>query len=167
MKAGTSNGLRSNCECSTWLTLYESSIHVRSSAKLLLEDSVTLRNTPPRLPNGLSMITVFADLLGHLFKDAELYIKQTLADGEMVWNQHILKQNIRFIVAHSNGWQGTVQKNIILDAAVCAGLILDTPDGRASIRFVDEGSAALQYCLQRLDYVYQVRLVRVRLLPFC
>ena len=50
------------------------------------------------------------------------------------------------MLSHPNGWEGA-QQSKMRRAAVYGGLIPDTDEGRARIRFVTEGEASLHACV--------------------
>ena len=51
-----------------------------------------------------------------------------------------------FVLSHPNGWEG-LQQSKMRQAAVTAGLVPDTRDGHSRIRFVTEGEASLNFCI--------------------
>lgn len=88
---------------------------------------------------------VFADFLRYLYTCTKTFIIDTHASGESIWNS--LKDQIDFVLAHPNGWEG-LQQSKMREAAILAGLVPDTVAGRARIHFVTEGEASLHYCVQ-------------------
>ena len=65
--------------------------------------------------------------------------------GEIIWGR--IEDEIEFVLAHPNGWEGP-QQGQMRAAAVLAGLIPNTDNGRARIHFVTEGEASIHYCIQ-------------------
>lgn len=59
-----------------------------------------------------------------------------------------------FILCHPNGWKGA-QQGRMREAAIKAGLVPDTKEGRNRVQFVTEGEASLHYCIEQhhLDLV--------------
>ena len=58
-----------------------------------------------------------------------------------------VEDEIQFILAHPNGWEG-FQQTQIREACVTAGLIQDTAAGRSRIVFVTEGEASLHFAIK-------------------
>ncbi|RPD70102.1 hypothetical protein L226DRAFT_470624 [Lentinus tigrinus ALCF2SS1-7] len=102
------------------------------------------QNIPP-LPTGKTVVQVFADFLRYMFKCAEDYITEHDPIMKLRWNS--LKDTIELILTHPNGWEG-LQESKMLEAAIMAGLVPDTPAGRDRVHFVTEGEAGLHYCVQ-------------------
>ncbi|GJE96029.1 heat shock protein 70 family protein [Phanerochaete sordida] len=96
------------------------------------------------LPPNKSVVDVLADFLAYLFACAKRYITETHASGTSLWNS--LEGRIDFVLSHPNGWQGPQQAKM-RHAAIKAGLVPDTPAGRARVHFVTEGEASLHYCV--------------------
>ena len=101
-------------------------------------------NVPP-LPPNKTVVEVIADFLRYLLQCASSYIRDTHPNGEELWN--VLKDDIDYVLSHPNGWEGKEQ-NQMRQAAVRAGLILDTPDGHARVTFVTEGEASLHFAIE-------------------
>ena len=98
----------------------------------------------PALPPGLTIMDVFADFMKYLFTCAETYIKDSHAFGDSVWDS--VKAEVTFILSHPNGWVGAEQVTM-RRAAVKAKLIPDTGEGHDRIRFVTEGEASFNFCV--------------------
>lgn len=98
----------------------------------------------PTLPRGLSTVDIFADFMEYLFACAESYFKDSHALGESVWDT--VKADVLFILSHPNGWGGAEQV-VMRRAAVKAQLIPDTGEGHERIRFVTEGEASFNFCV--------------------
>jgi hypothetical protein len=98
----------------------------------------------PTLPQGLTIVDVFADFMGYLFACAEKYFKDSHAFGESVWDS--VKEDVIFILSHPNGWGG-VEQVTMRRAAVKAELIPDTWEGHDRIHFVTEGEASFNFCV--------------------
>ncbi|KAH9852621.1 hypothetical protein C2E23DRAFT_868473 [Lenzites betulinus] len=97
----------------------------------------------PALPEGKTILDVFADFLRYLFDCTRQYINDTHANGKTIW--HSVTDRIEFVLSHPNGWEG-LQQSKMRRAAVLAGLVPDTAEGRNRVRFVSEGEASLHYC---------------------
>ncbi|KAE9394398.1 hypothetical protein BT96DRAFT_958796 [Gymnopus androsaceus JB14] len=66
------------------------------------------------------------------------------ANGASLWKA--VEHDIQFVLSHPNGWEGA-QQTKMRRAAVYGGLIPDTDEGKARIRFVTEGEASLHACV--------------------
>lgn len=99
----------------------------------------------PPLPKGKAVVDVFADFLGYLHQCARMYIEETHANGADLWRS--LETRTEFVLTHPNGWEGG-QQGLMRKAAILAGLIPDTDDGRFRLSFVTEGEASLHFCIQ-------------------
>jgi hypothetical protein len=111
------------------------------SPKDLIKDMQMLSH--PKLPKGKSIVDVFADFMGYLYRCAKTYIIDALPSGGVLWDS--VGSNIKFILTHPNGWEGA-QQSMMRRAAVLAGLVPDTQDGHSRIAFVTEGEASFNYC---------------------
>ena len=96
------------------------------------------------LPPGRSAVDVFGDFLAYLFRCTRSFIVDTHANGPALW--HAVESNIEFVLSHPNGWEGA-QQTKMRRAAVYGGLIPDTDEGKARIRFVTEGEASMHACI--------------------
>ncbi|KAG2130299.1 uncharacterized protein EDB93DRAFT_1255970 [Suillus bovinus] len=97
------------------------------------------------LPQNKKSVDVFGDFLAYLFRCTKSFIIDTHTNGQTLW--HHVESTIEFVLSHPNGWQGAEQTRM-RRAAVYGGLIPDTDEGRARIRFVTEGEASLHACVQ-------------------
>ena len=96
------------------------------------------------LPHGKTAVDVFGDFLSYLFRCTRSFIIDTHANGHSLWRA--VEHDIQFVLSHPNGWEGA-QQSKMRRAAVYGGLIPDTDEGRARIRFVTEGEASLHACV--------------------
>lgn len=96
----------------------------------------------PPLPAGKTIVQLFSDYMAYLLDCAKEYISET--HGAMVWTS--LEANIMYVLTHPNGWGGPQQAQM-RQAAISAGLVPDTEEGRARVTFVTEGEASLHFCL--------------------
>jgi hypothetical protein len=96
------------------------------------------------LPRGKSPVDVFADFLAYLFRCTRAFVADTHAGGPALWAA--VAPAIQIVLSHPNGWEGA-QQSKMRRAAARAGLIPDTDEGRARIRFVTEGEASLHACV--------------------
>jgi hypothetical protein len=58
-----------------------------------------------------------------------------------------LEATAEIVLTHPNGWEGG-QQELMRQAAIKAGMIPDTPEGRDRLFFVPEGEASLHFCVQ-------------------
>ncbi|KAI0656113.1 hypothetical protein C8Q70DRAFT_391425 [Cubamyces menziesii] len=110
-----------------------------------LDSGEIKRSELPPLPEGKTVLDVFADFLRYLFACTKRYICQTHASGESLWSS--VHDRIEFVLSHPNGWEG-LQQGKMRQAAVMAGLIPDTLEGHERVHFVTEGEASLHYCIR-------------------
>ncbi|TFL04077.1 hypothetical protein BDV98DRAFT_502736 [Pterulicium gracile] len=96
------------------------------------------------LPYKKTAVDVFGDFLGYLFKCTKNFIIDTHANGRSLWRN--VESSIQFVLSHPNGWEGAQQAKM-RRAAISGGLIMDTPEDKARIRFVTEGEASLHACV--------------------
>ncbi|KAF9449853.1 hypothetical protein P691DRAFT_790221 [Macrolepiota fuliginosa MF-IS2] len=94
------------------------------------------------LPRGKTIVDVFADFLRYMYQCARSYIAETHIDGSSL----LASGRVEFILSHPNSWEGA-QQSLMRNAAVQAGLIVDTPKDQARISFVTEGEASLNFCI--------------------
>ncbi|KAJ7122116.1 hypothetical protein C8R44DRAFT_785724 [Mycena epipterygia] len=112
--------------------------------KLHLRPTMEGPEIPP-LPHRKTATSVLADFLRYLFDCAKIFIEDTHPSGHALWLS--LQNNIQFVMAHPNGWEGR-QQSQMRDAAVVAGLIPNSDAGHDRLRFVTEGEASLHFCIQ-------------------
>jgi hypothetical protein len=96
-----------------------------------------------KLPKGKTIIDVFADFMRYLFDSTMVLFKSLEPNGELRWDS--ISKSIELVLTHPNGWGGPQQTHL-RNAAVKAGIVPDTPAGRASVHFVTEGEASFSFC---------------------
>lgn len=96
------------------------------------------------LPQGKTAVHVFGDFLSYMYKCTRTFVMETHGNGKALWKA--VEHDIQFVLSHPNGWEGA-QQTKMRRAAVYGGLIPDTNEGRARIRFVTEGEASLHACV--------------------
>lgn len=96
------------------------------------------------LPKRKTAVHVFGDFLAYLYRCTRNFITDTHAGGASLWNQ--VESDLQFVLSHPNGWEG-VQQSKMRRAAIYGGLIPETNEGKARIRFVTEGEASLHACV--------------------
>ncbi|KAG8921031.1 hypothetical protein FRC02_000483 [Tulasnella sp. 418] len=120
--------------------------------KLLLRPdylAATLDRAPkPQMPRNKGLIDIIADFLRYMASLAEKHFHEAMdADGR-IWNEMRNKKAITYILSYSNGWN-TSEHSIMRDAAIMAGLVPNTNQGRDRIMFVSEGEASLHWCMSK------------------
>jgi hypothetical protein len=112
------------------------------------------------LPYRKSAVDVFGDFLRYMFLCTRNFIRDTHANGASLWKT--VEHDIQFVLSHPNGWEGA-QQTKMRRAAAYGGLIPDTDEGKARIRFVTEGEASLHACVLNglADDVLSVRFIRL------
>jgi hypothetical protein len=96
------------------------------------------------LPKRKTAVHVFGDFLAYLYQCTRVFITDTHGNGAALWNA--VEHDLQFVLSHPNGWEGA-QQTKMRRAAVYGGLIPDTHEGKARIRFVTEGEASLHACV--------------------
>lgn len=76
---------------------------------------------------------------------SESFIKDSHPAIISSWDD--LYSEAAFVIAHPNGWGGPQQARY-RQAAIQAGLVPDTIEGKARVVFVTEGEASLNFCLR-------------------
>lgn len=99
----------------------------------------------PPLPRDKYVIDLFADFMRYLYNCAKTFIQETHASGADLWAS--VEDHIEYVLTHPNGWEGA-QQGKMRTAAILAGMIPDTNEGRARVQFVTEGEASLHFCIQ-------------------
>jgi len=91
-------------------------------------------------PRGKTIVDVFADYMRYLFDSTEELFKSS--EPNVQWDSI---SSIELVLTHPNGWGGP-QQSQLRSAAIKAGIVSDTPTGRASVHFVTEGEACFNFC---------------------
>ena len=97
----------------------------------------------PLLPEGKTVVQVFADFLRYLHQCTWKFIIQSNLDGPDMW-----KRLEPMIESHPNRWEGR-QQALMRKAAILAGFIPDTEAGRSRLFFVTKGEASLHFCVNK------------------
>ena len=92
------------------------------------------------LPRGKTIVDVFADYMCYLFDSTEELFKSS--EPNVRWDSI---SSIELVLTHPNGWGGP-QQSQLRSAAIKAGIVPDTPTGRACVHFVTEGEACFNFC---------------------
>src|SRR5258708_38509096 len=116
--------------------------------KLLLgptEPPQALKNQMSKtLPKGKSIVDVFSDFMRYLFDSTKMLFISSNEIGEHQWNS--VASKIELVLTHPNGWGGPQQSHL-RTAAIRAGIIPDTPEGRGRVHFVTEGEPSFNFCV--------------------
>ncbi|KAG2347369.1 hypothetical protein BDR05DRAFT_876763 [Suillus weaverae] len=124
-----------------WVKLEWWKLHLRP--RTMASSHVTDQDIPA-LPRNKTAVQVLADFMHYLHQCAKKYIEESQANGADMLRS--VEHTTEFVLSHPNGWEGP-QQTQIRNAAVMAGLVPDTPEGRSRIYLVTEGEASLHYCL--------------------
>lgn len=103
-------------------------------------------NTLRPLPRGKTVVDIFGDILGFLFRHTVQYIQER--QSVELWES--VQDNIDFILSHPNGWEGK-QQTEMRRAAVAADLVKSELEALERVRFVTEGEASLHFCLGKIS----------------
>ena len=112
------------------------------------------------LPSGINVVGAFADFMKYLLACTSTFFTEYNANGDRTrWDA--LACDAEYVISHPNGWEGS-QQSKLRQAAARAGLVPNTVQGRARIRFVTEGEASLHYCLNEklIRETLSVRILR-------
>ncbi|KAG5644294.1 hypothetical protein DXG03_008712 [Asterophora parasitica] len=134
-------GLDDMVDDEAWTKAEWFKLHLRPTS----DESASVTHKIPPLPKNKTVLDVFADFLSYLYKCARTYIHETHANGPDLWAS--FQNRIEFVLTHPNGWEGAQQAKM-RSAAVRAGLVPDTREGRSRVHFVTEGEASLHFCIQ-------------------
>ena len=77
-----------------------------------------------KLPKGKTIIDVFTNFMGYLFKSTKELFKNSEPNGGLLWDSAL--DNIELILTHPNGWGGPQQLQLQA-MAIKAGIVPDTP----------------------------------------
>ncbi|KAJ7048203.1 hypothetical protein C8F01DRAFT_139384 [Mycena amicta] len=112
--------------------------------KLHLRPNAAKLNDIPPLPPHKKVVEVFADFYRYLYTCAKAYITTYHAQGSQLWIA--LEGEMEIVLTHPNGWGG-VQQQSMRAAAVAGGMVPNLFEGHRRIRFITEGEASLNYCI--------------------
>ena len=101
-----------------------------------------------QLPEGKTIIDVYADFMGYLFESTKELFKTSEPNGDLRWDS--VSNNIELVLTHPNEWGGPQQAQL-RTAAVKACIVPDTPTGHSSVHFVTEGEASFSFCATRTE----------------
>ncbi|KAL5634405.1 hypothetical protein ACGC1H_002459 [Rhizoctonia solani] len=93
------------------------------------------------LPNGLTIETVYTDIIRYMIK----HTRRRINDRPDIGTWEDLSQNLILVIAHPNGW-GTQQQSRLRSAVVRSGFIGED-ESVQRVRFVTEAEASMHYIL--------------------
>ncbi|KZV77227.1 hypothetical protein PENSPDRAFT_621609 [Peniophora sp. CONT] len=133
----------SDLDCDEWDS-NEPSHKVERFNLLLHPKSTTIDAWIPHtvLPPAKTICDVYADFYQYLFQCTCKHIKETHPSGTLLWE--IVSEDIELTLILPNGW-GEPQRSLMRTAAICAGLVRNTPTGHEHIKFVSEGEALIHF----------------------
>jgi hypothetical protein len=103
-----------------------------------------VNNAIAPLPEGVTVVDIFADLLRYLYRCTKMYFEESHASEDSLWAS--LEKSSDFVLTYPNDWGG-FQRKQLKRAAVKAGLVSDMRTASSRISFVTEGEAVLDYCI--------------------
>ncbi|EUC60270.1 heat shock 70 kDa protein 12A, putative [Rhizoctonia solani AG-3 Rhs1AP] len=101
---------------------------------------------PDPLPPGVSLLQVYSDFLGYIFKHTKSYFEDRVLDGATMWDRY--SQKIELSMAHPNGW-GNQAHMLLRSAVVAAGFARKATAKK--IRFTTEPDALASFFIHRLN----------------
>ncbi|KAJ3522838.1 hypothetical protein NMY22_g11713 [Coprinellus aureogranulatus] len=134
------DGVFETAEDEGWVKTEWFKLHLRPSHP----STALITSEIPPLPTRKTIVHVLGDFLRYLKYCAELYIKDTHANGPELWSS--VEGDVDYVLSHPNGWEG-VQQEKMRKAAVLGGLVPDTAVGMKRISFVSEGEASLHFSI--------------------
>jgi len=95
------------------------------------------------LPEGKSIVDLFADFMRYLFDSAIAHIKEVEPTGDVLWEN--FGPTVELVLTHPNGWEGQQQE--VMRKAVVQARIFTEEEARSRVSFVTEGEASFNYCI--------------------
>ncbi|CCM04651.1 uncharacterized protein FIBRA_06835 [Fibroporia radiculosa] len=130
-------------------------LHLRSDT---LDTDNLNKSTLPPLPQGKTVVQVFADFMSYLYSCARRRIIEIHASGESLWSS--LEERIDFVLSHPNGWEGAQQQKM-RQAAILGGLVPDSRAGRSRIHFVKLACISVLRMVSHVASLYSGQTVMV------
>ena len=96
-----------------------------------------------KLPEGKSIIDLFADFIRYLFDSTVAHIKEAEPTGDVLWTN--FGPRTELVLSHPNGWEGRQQE--VMRKAVVQAEIFNEEEARSRVSFVTEGEASFNYCV--------------------
>lgn len=101
------------------------------------------RHMTAELPEGKSIVDIFADFIRYLFDSTVAHVKEVEPTGEVLWEN--FGPTVELVLTHPNGWEGQ-QQGVMRKAVVKAG-IFNEEEARSRVSFVTEGEASFNHCV--------------------
>lgn len=98
---------------------------------------------PTALPQGVTVETIYSDLLRYLLENTRAFFETRTPKGATVWQQLI--NDAEFVIAHPNAW-GLKEQHLLRRAAIRAGCV-SIAQSNSHVRFVSEGEASVHYSI--------------------
>jgi len=105
--------------------------------------AVAKRHMTAKLPQGKSVVDLFADFIRYLFDSTVAHIKEAEPTGEVLWTN--FGPTVELVLTHPNGWEGHQQE--VMRKAVVQAEIFNKEEARSRVSFVTEGEASFNYCV--------------------
>ena len=96
-----------------------------------------------KLPEGKSIVDLFADFIRYLFDSTVAHIKEAEPTGDVLWTN--FGPRVELVLSHPNGWEGRQQE--LMRKAVVQAEIFNEEEARTRVSFVTEGEASFNYCV--------------------
>lgn len=113
------------------------------------------RHMAAELPEGKTIVDLFADFIRYLFDSTIAHIKEVEPTGELLWQN--FGPTVELVLTHPNGWEGQQQE--VMRKAVVQADIFNAEEARSRVSFVTEGEASFNYCV---TYTKSGELLEVR-----
>ncbi|KAF6752176.1 hypothetical protein DFP72DRAFT_905128 [Ephemerocybe angulata] len=136
------DGIEADAEELGWSKACWFKLHLRPKPAVSSRANAQVEVPLPPLPPNKTVVNVFTDYMEYLHSCAKKYISET--HGNPFWTS--LEDDIMYVLTHPNGWGGPQQAQM-REAALRAGFIPNTDEGRSRVTFVTEGEASLHFCL--------------------
>ncbi|KAH7325278.1 hypothetical protein B0J17DRAFT_681749 [Rhizoctonia solani] len=125
-------------------TAKDSDWHLVRYFKLLLHPAAMSKDKDfnfEDLPKGLTIDTVYADIIGYMLQ----HTRRRINDRPDIGTWEELSRNMTLVIAHPNGW-GIEQQTRLRSAVVASGFI-GGAESAQRVKFVTEAEASVHYIL--------------------
>lgn len=116
-------------------------LHLHPNTMLKTSESQAFEIPP--LPAGVSIETVYTDIMRYLMENMQQFFETGHANGVEIWKR--LRQTIIIVLATPNGW-GLHEQAVLRRAAIRASLVTEDNVGHL-VQFVTEAEASVHYAL--------------------
>jgi hypothetical protein len=99
----------------------------------------------PPLPDGVTLLDVYSDFLGYLYKTTRSFFQENNPNGNVIWAR--LENKFTLVLCTPNGWDSDQQA--FLRKAIIKARIMTSPaaESQGRLDFVTEGEASVHYAL--------------------